>query len=408
MKVYEITLRRVLRHPLLTLLVTLSTIGVTAYLYVVIPKGFFPQQDTGRLTGSIEADQDISFQAMRQFLHRFAATVSNDPAVSGVVAFMGGSFGGAANSARMFIALKPRDEGGDTAEAVMARMRKQTSQIAGATLRLQPVQDVRIGGRPSSAQYQFTMYGDDLAELNEWGGKVLRELRKLPGIVDVTTDQQNRGLQAALEIDRLAAARLGITTRMIDDALYDAFGQRIVSTMYKSLNQYHVVIVLGVLYESYIHPITIISTLPSAGVGGLLALLICSSELNLMAVIGFLLLIGVVKNAIMKIDFALEAERGEGKSPEAAIFEACLLRFRPITMTTMAALFGSLPLALGTGAGAELRRPLGIAVVGGLIVSQVLTLYTTPVVYLYLDRLRLWWNNWWSKRSGSRSLANTI
>lgn len=516
---YERTLSFVLRHQRTTLLVTLSTVGFTIYLYVIIPKGFFPQQDTGRLTGSILADQDTSFQAMQQFLARFAAIVGEDPAVDGVTAFTGGGPGGggssAANTARMFVKLKPLWERGMSADEVIARIRGKASKIAGAGLVLQAVQDLRVGGRASSAQFQFTLQGDNLKDLNEWGPKVLRELRNQPGLVDITTDQQNRGLQSSLAIDRLVAARLGISTQTIDDTLYDAFGQRIVSTMYKPLNQYRVVmevdaefagnpdalrhiylrgqndvqiplstlctyssrrtpiavahsglfpsvtfsfnlppgsslgdavdrigtmmetiglpesikgsfagtakafqaslsnmpllilaalvtvyIVLGILYESYIHPITILSTLPSAGVGALLALLYCRLELNVMALIGILLLIGIVKkNAIMMIDFALEAERKEGKSPEAAIFEACILRFRPITMTSMAALLGGLPLALGTGTGSELRRPLGIAIVGGLLFSQMLTLYTTPVVYLYLDRWRVWWEQ--SKKGSS-------
>ncbi|HEV7224332.1 MAG TPA: multidrug efflux RND transporter permease subunit [Pirellulales bacterium] len=502
---YAKTLGWVLRHQRSTLLVTLSTIGLTIYLYVVIPKGFFPQQDGGRLTGSIIADQDTSFQAMKSIIRRFAAIVSEDPAVDSVTAYSGG-YNGAANAARMFAALRPIEERGLSADLVIARIRGKLSGIAGANLFLQASQDLRIGGRSSSAQFQYTLRGDNLEDLNEWGPRLMREVRGIPGVVDVNSDQQNKGLQARLTIDRLAAARLGVTLQAIDDTLYDAFGQRQVSTMYKPLNQYRVVmevepafwqnpdalrhiyvrgaggaqvplntlyhyasnttplsvnhsgqfpsvtisfnlepgtalsdvapkieeaaeglglpetiqgsfqgtaqafkdslrnqpllilaalvtvyIVLGALYESYIHPITILSTLPSAGVGALLALMLCRTELNVMGLIGILLLIGIVKkNAIMMIDFALEAERGRGKSPEEAIFEACLMRFRPITMTTMAALLGGLPLALGAGAGSELRRPLGIAIVGGLMFSQLLTLYTTPVVYLYLDRFRLW------------------
>ena len=508
LRLYAVSLTRVLRHPLITLLITLSTIGFTVYLYIIIPKGFFPQQDTGRLTGMLRADQDTSFRSMSRLLNQFAAVVSNDPVVAGVTAFTGGSGGSSrsTSTARMFVTLKPLAERKMSADEVIARIRSKASKIPGAALLLQAVQDLRAGGRSSSAQYQFTLQGDNLRDLNAWGPKVLRELRKLPEIVDINSDQQNRGLQSSLTIDRLAAARMGISTRVIDDTLYDAFGQRIVSTMYKPLNQYRVIlevdpeyshnpdalrhiylrgrngaqiplsalcsdssrrtpvevnhsgqfpsvtfsfnlppgsslgeavtsvasmieaiglpesiqgtfaetarafqdslsnmpllilaalvtvyIVLGVLYESYIHPITILSTLPSAGVGALLALLYCRIELNVMALIGILLLIGIVKkNAIMMIDFALDAERKEGKSPESAIYEACLLRFRPIVMTTLAALLGGLPLALGTGTGAELRRPLGIAIVGGLAFSQILTLYTTPVVYLYLDRFRLW------------------
>ncbi|HEV3023146.1 MAG TPA: efflux RND transporter permease subunit, partial [Pirellulales bacterium] len=503
---YETSLAFVLRHRATTLLVTISTVGLTGYLYEIVPKGFFPQQDTGRLTGNLLADQDTSFQAMGILLRQFSAAVGDDPAVDMPTAFTGGQGGGATNAARMFTSLVPLDERRMSADEVVARLRGATSKIPGATLYLQAVQDLRIGGRASSAQYQYTIKGDNLDDLNEWGPKLLAAMRKVPGLVDVNSDQQNQGLQSSLTFDRDAAARLGITQQMIDDTLYDAFGQRQVSTMYKPLNQYHVVlevelafwqnpdalrhvyvrgpndaqiplaalyryvsnktpiqvnhsglfpsvtisfnltpgtalsevvpeieqaaydlglpqtiqgsfqgmaqafqeslrnqpllilaalvtvyIVLGILYESYIHPLTILSTLFPAGVGALLALLLCRTELNVMAMIGILLLIGIVKkNAIMMIDFALEAERKHGKSPEAAIFEACVLRFRPITMTTMAALLGGLPLALGTGTGSELRRPLGIAIVGGLIFSQMLTLYTTPVVYLYLDRFRLW------------------
>ena len=503
---YEKSLRWVLKHQRLTLAVTLLTIGVTIYCYVIIPKGFFPQQDTGRIVGSIVADQDTSSQSMKRILERFVATVGEDPAVVGVTAFSGGS-GGVANTGRMYVTLKSLSERKLSADEVVARLRGKLTQTPGASLFLQPVQDLRIGGRLTSAQYQFTLRSDDLKGLIEYGPKVLARMRKLPSLVDVNSDQQNGGLEASLTIDRTLASSLGITQQAIDDALYDAFGQRMVSTMYTELNQYHVVvvvqpkfwqdptnlqhvyvrglndarvplsaftkltpgntplainhsgqfpsvtisfnlvagaslsdamsqidqmkrdmslplsisssfagtaqefqkslqsqpllilaalvavyIVLGILYESYIHPITILSTLPSAGLGALLTLLMCRTELNVMGLIGILLLIGIVKkNAIMMIDFALEAERRDGLSSESAIFQACILRFRPIVMTTMAALLGALPLALGTGNGAELRRPLGIAIVGGLILSQVLTLYTTPVVYLYLDYFRLWW-----------------
>jgi multidrug efflux pump len=503
--IYERSLTWVLRHQPLTMIVTLATIGLTIYLYIVIPKGFFPQQDTGRLVGQVTADQDTSFQRMQELLTVFADKIGEDPAVASVTAFTGGGNSGAGNVARMFIALKPSAERKMTADQVIARIRGKTSQIAGAGLVLQPTQDIRIGGRVSSAQFQYTLRSDNLQDLIDWGPRLLVKLRELPQLVDVNIDQQNRGREASLDIDREAAARLGVSIQAIDDTLYDAFGQRQVSTMYKALNQYKVVmgvepqfwtdptalehiyvrsssgkqvplsalqetsskntalsvnhsglfpsatisfnlplgvslgdavaevdrkfdeigvpesiqgsfqgtaeafrsslssqpllilaalitvyIVLGILYESYIHPITILSTLPSAGVGALLALMICKVELNVMALIGILLLIGIVKkNAIMMIDFALEAERNHGRAPEAAIFEACVLRFRPITMTTLAALLGGLPLAIGGGDGSELRRPLGIAIVGGLIFSQMLTLYTTPVVYLYLDRLRL-------------------
>jgi multidrug efflux pump len=502
---YEVTLAWVLRHRLLTLGVTLSTIVLTVNLYVVIPKGFFPQQDTGRLVGSIIADQDMSFQAMQKLIADFSHEVARDPAVDTAIA-LGGGGRGTPNTGLMFVTLKGRGERKETADEVIGRLRGKLSRIPGGNLYLQPVQDLRIGGRASAAQYQFALQGDNLDDLIEWAPKMLTQMRKLPALVDVNSDQQNRGLQAGLTIDRPTASRLGLTPQQIDNLLYDAFGQRQVSTIYAPLNQYHVVlevepnfwqnpeglkylyattptgaqipldsftryapsttalavnhsgqfpsvtisfnlkpgvslesailairaaehdmgipitvhgnfsgtaqafqeslanqplliaaallavyIVLGILYESVVHPITILSTLPSAGVGALLALLLCRTELNVMGLIGIVLLIGIVKkNAIMMIDFAIDTERRERRPPEEAIFRACLLRFRPIVMTTMAALLGGLPLALGIGAGSELRQPLGIAIVGGLIFSQVLTLYTTPVVYLYLDRFRLW------------------
>jgi len=505
---YEASLSWVLRHPRLTLTVAAITVCVNIYLYVVVPKGFFPQQDTGRLTGGIQADQDTSFQAMQQKLAQFVAIVMADPAVDTAVGFTGGSggSGGGTNTGRMFVSLKPLSERKANADQVIARLRPKLSAVPGASLYLQAVQDIRIGGRQSNALYQYTLQGDDLRELNHWAPRMLTKLRTLPYLADVNSDQQNGGLEVAVTIDRDTAARLGITPQQIDDTLYDAFGQRQVSTMYTQLNQYHVVmevapsfwqspetlkdiyvrsannaqvplsafthfaptttalavnhqgqfpaitlsfnlapgvalgeavsaitaaqhdlglpasihasfqgtaqafqdslanepllilaalvtvyIVLGVLYESYIHPLTILSTLPSAGVGALLALLFYRMDLNVIGLIGIILLIGIVKkNAIMMIDFALEAERQQGKDPQAAIYEACLLRFRPIMMTTLAALLGGLPLALGTGVGSELRHPLGITIVGGLLLSQLLTLYTTPVVYLYLDWLRLW------------------
>jgi multidrug efflux pump len=502
---YEVSLSWVLRHARLTLLIAAITVCVNVYLYVIVPKGFFPEQDTGRVMGALQADQHTSFQALRQKLSQFVHIVMADPAVSGLVAFTGGNQG-STNVGRMFISLKPIAERKLAAAQVMARLRPKLADVPGASLFLQTVQDLRVGGRLSGAAYQFTLQGDDLQELNLWAPRMLHKLQTLPGLVDVNSDQQNRGLQASLVIDRDTAARLGITPQMIDDTLYDAFGQRQVSTTYTQLNQYHVVmevapeywqdpetlrdiyvrsttgkqvplsafthfeatttalavnhqgqfpaitlsfnlvpgvalgdavneieaaereiglpgsihatfqgtaqafqaslanepllilaaliavyIVLGILYESYIHPLTILSTLPSAGVGAILALLLCHTDLSVIALIGIILLIGIVKkNAILMIDFAIEAERADGKRPEEAIYEACLLRFRPIMMTTMAALFGALPLALGGGTGSELRQPLGITIVGGLIVSQLLTLYTTPVVYLYLDRLRLW------------------
>jgi multidrug efflux pump len=502
---YERMLRVVLRHQFVVLLITLGTIAFTCYLYRIVPKGFFPQQDTGRLTASIQADQDISSQAMSKLLQQYAVIVGKDPAVSGVIGFTGGGRG-TINSAQMFVTLKDLRVRGLSADQVVARLRGPLARIPGGRISLVPVQDVRTGGRQSASQYQFTLQGDDLAELNTWAPQVAQRVAKIPGVKDVISDQQIRGLDASLVIDRTTAARLGITPQQIDNVLYDAFGQRQVSTTYTELNQYHVVmeagpnyyqnpdglksiylksaggqqiplstvthyapkntslavnhsgqfpsitisfnldvgvslgdavieiqqatremglpqsihynfsgtaqafqdalssepvlialallavyIVLGMLYESLVHPITILSTLPSAGVGALLALLLFHTDLSVIALIGIILLIGIVKkNAIMMIDFALEAERSEGKSPEEAIFQACMLRFRPITMTTMAALLGGLPLAIGGGVGSELRQPLGIAIVGGLILSQCLTLFTTPVIYLYLDRFRLW------------------
>jgi multidrug efflux pump len=499
---YERLLAFVLRHERTTLGVTLVTIGVTVYLYVIIPKGFFPQQDTGRIIGTLIGDQMTSFQSTSHLLHEFDRVVREDPAVQDSIGFIGGTIG-TQNTARMYLALKPLEERRVSADQVIARLRGKLARIPGAVLYLQAVQDLRIGALASYAQYQYTLQGDRFEEINAWAPRILARIVKVPGLVDVTSDQQDRGILAGLEIDRDTAARFGITADAADQTLYDAFGQRQVSTMFTRLNQYHVVmeldpsflqspeglrhvyangsggaqvplsafahyrsattplavnhsgqfpsvtfsfnlkpgyalgdavtaierideemhlpatmqgrfqgtaeafraslanepllvtaalvavyIVLGVLYESYVHPVTILSTLPSAGVGALLALLACHIELSVIALIGIILLIGIVKkNAIMMIDFALEVERREGKSPRDAIFEACLLRFRPITMTTMAALLGALPLALGTGTGAEMRKPLGIAIVGGLVFSQLLTLFTTPVVYLTLDRL---------------------
>jgi len=508
---YEKSLDWALRHARFMLLVLAATVGLNAYLYVIVPKGFFPQQDTGRIMGSIQADQATSFQAMRPKLAAFVDIIRQDPAVENVIGFTGGS---QRNTGRMFIALKPLAERKVSADQVINRLRGKLAKVPGATLFLQASQDIRAGGRAANAQYQYTLQGDDLTELMQWSPRLLEVLRGLPQLADVNTDQQNKGLQVSLDIDRATAARLGVTQKMIDATLYDAFGQRQASVIYAARNQYHVImevapqywqdpqtlndiyvasssgalvplaafsrfapttttlgishqgqfaattlsfnlapgvvlsdaaraiddavarsgmpssihasfqgtakvfqsslssqpwlilaalvtiyIVLGILYESTVHPVTILSTLPSAGVGAILALLLCGSELSIIALIGILLLIGIVKkNAIMMIDFALAAERGEGKSSIEAIRQACLLRFRPIMMTTMAALFGALPLALGTGTGSELRRPLGIAIVGGLIVSQMLTLYTTPVVYLTMDRLRLWSGTLWKRR----------
>jgi len=502
---YAAALRVVLRHPAMTLLILLATISLNVFLFIIIPKGFFPEQDTGRLMGLVQARPSISFQSMRSKVTQLVGMVTSDPAVDSAVAFTGGS--GGTNVGRMFVGLKDLSERKVGVDEVIARIRRKTAGVPGASLYLQPVQDIRIGGRLTGAQYQFTLQSQDLAALTSWSPRVLDTLRKLPELTDVNTDQQNDGLQAWLAIDRDTASRLGFSMSDIDNALYDAFGQRPVSTMYTELNQYHVVmevapqywqspdtlkiiyvrnsrgatvplsafarftqsttplvvshqgqfpsvtisfnlrpgvslgqavdavtkaendmgmpatiqgnfsgtaeafqsslanepiliitaliavyIVLGVLYESYIHPITILSTLPSAGVGALLALIICRTELSVIALIGIILLIGIVKkNAILMIDFALDAERREGKNSHDAIYEACLLRFRPISMTTMAALLGALPLALGIGTGSELRKPLGIAIVGGLIVSQMLTLFTTPVVYLYFEKIVLWY-----------------
>jgi multidrug efflux pump len=513
---YDVSLSWVLRHARLTLVVTGLTVALNIYLYVIVPKGFFPESDTGRMMGAIQADQDVSFQSLHDKLTDFVGTVMADPAVDAVVGMTGGQQGSAENTGRMFLSLKPMADRHISMFDVMARLRPKFAAVPGASLYLQSVPDLRIGGRLGNAAYQFTLQSDDLDELTKWAPRMLRKMQEVPQIVDVSSDQQNRGLQASVVIDRDTAARLGVTPQMIDNVLYDAFGQRQVSTMYTDLNQYHVVmevapefrqnpqtlqqiyvqsntgaqvplgaftrfapsttslavnhqglfpaitisfnltpgvalgdavtaiqaaereiglpadiratfqgtaqafqsslanepmlilaalvavyIVLGILYESYIHPLTILSTLPSAGVGAILALLLCKTDLSVIALIGIILLIGIVKkNAIMMVDFALDAERTEGRTPEDAIYAACLLRFRPIMMTTMAALFGALPLALGTGMGNELRRPLGITIVGGLIVSQMLTLYTTPVVYLYLDRWRLWFVRLRQRRFG--------
>jgi multidrug efflux pump len=514
--IYRHALRWVLDYQLVTLVVTILVAVLSGYLYYIVPKGFFPQQDTGRLQGSVQAAQDISFQAMRGKMERYVEIVMKDPAVNTIVGFAGGNT--VSNQGRFFIMLKPLAERGQcpphhfwqpcpnvTADNVINRLRGKLAVVPGATLYLQSAQDLTIGGRQSNAQFQYTLQGEDLNELNSWAPKLLAKMRVLQELRDVNTDQQDRGLQAQLVIDRDTAGRLGVAAQDVDNALYDAFGQRQVSTIYRPLNQYHVVmevapefqqttealqniylrstlgtpiplaafthftpsniplavnhqsqfpsvtisfnlapgvslgqatqaiqaaqssigfpatiqasfqgtaaafqdslsneliliitalvtvyIVLGILYESYIHPITILSTIPSAGVGALLALILTHNELNVIGTIGIILLIGLVKkNAIMMIDVALEVERTQGKKPVDAIYEACLLRFRPIMMTTMAALLGGLPLALGTGTGSELHRPLGLTIVGGLIVSQALTLFTTPVVYVYLDRLRL-------------------
>jgi multidrug efflux pump len=513
---YERSLAWALKHGRFMMLLLAATVCVNVYLYVIVPKGFFPQQDTGRLSGFIQADQAISFQAMQKKLADFVEIVRQDPAVENVIGFTGG---GQRNTGAMFMSLKPLAERKMSADMVIARLRGKLAREPGASLFLQPVQDIRMGGRAANAQYQYTLQADDLAELRAWEPRIRQALIQLPQLADVNTDSQDKGLQTSLNIDRDAASRLGVSPRTIDATLNDLFGQRLVSTIYTALNQYWVVmeaapqywqspdtlndvfvsnadgkqvplsafssygptstplavnhqgqfvastisfnlpvgvalsdatraitdtlarigvptsiqgsfqgtarafeaslknqpwliltalltvyIVLGMLYESFVHPITILSTLPSAGVGALLALLVCGTEFSIIALIGVILLIGIVKkNAIMMIDFALDAERRLGMAPEQAIYQACLLRFRPIMMTTMAALLGAIPLAVGFGDGAELRRPLGISVVGGLIVSQMLTLYTTPVVYLYLDRFRLWCKRNWSGRTGTKA-----
>jgi multidrug efflux pump len=571
---YRRTLTTALAHPRSVMLVLAAVLGLNFYLYGIIPKGFFPQQDTGRVIGVIQADQSISFQLMQQKLTQFVTIIKNDPAVETAVGFTGG---GQTNSGFMFVSLYPLDKRKLSVDGVITRLRREMAVVPGATLFLQAVQDIRVGGRASNAQYQFTLQSPTLEELNEWTPKIAAALQGLPTLADVNSDQQNKGLESNLVIDRDAAAQLGITVSQIDNTLYDAFGQRQVSTIYVARNQYHVImevaprywqnpetlkdvyvstsggsvggsqatnavagtvtaakgataassanaqaarnlatnsigatgkgvastgsavstsqetmiplsavahftqgatplavnhqgllvantisfnlppnvslstavatieatmnrigvpatvrgtfqgtakafqdslsnqpylilaalvtiyIVLGVLYESYVHPLTILSTLPSAGVGALLALMAFRTDFSIMALIGVILLIGIVKkNAIMMIDFALEAERKRGLSALDAIREACLLRFRPIMMTTMAAMLGALPLAIGMGDGGELRQPLGIAIVGGLILSQMLTLYSTPVIYLYMDRFSSWSRR---RRGGTAPLA---
>jgi len=500
---YRVALGWVLRHQFAILLVTIGTACLSVYLFKQVPKGFFPQQDTGRVFGTVLAAEDISFDAMKEKMKEYVTIGMADPNVENMIGFCGGTT--AMNQGRMYMTLRPLGQRKLTADQVIAELFRKFSVVPGATLYMQAQQDLSIGGRVSQAQYQYTLQGESLAQLNEWAPQLLQKMRALPELRQVNTDQEDKGLAAYVVIDRDTASRLGVTASNIDTVLYDAFGQRQVSTIYEPLNQYHVVmevepqyqqspetldsvyvhsstgkmvplsafahfgpsntslavnhqgqwpavtisfnlapgvslgqateaiesvergmhfpetihasfqgtaaafqdslanqpvlivtallavyITLGMLYESFIHPITILSTIPSAGVGALLALDITHNELNVIGLIGIILLIGLVKkNAIMMIDFALDAERREGKSPRDAIYEACVLRFRPIMMTTMAALLGGLPLALATGTGSELRRPLGLTIVGGLIVSQALTLFTTPVVYLYMDRMRL-------------------
>jgi len=499
---YDHALRWVLRHQFLILCVTIFTAGLSVYMFKNVNKGFFPQQDTGRIAGFIQADQDTSFVEMSKKLRAFTEIVQADPAIDTVTAFTGG--GNGTSTARMFAQLKPLEERKINADLVIARLRGKTSYIPGASLFMQSIQDVSVGGRFGGAQYQYTLQADNLDDLYHWAPIIMERMKQIPELRDINSDQQNKGLQSFVAIDRDTAGRLGVSILDIDNALGDAFGQRQVSNIYKGLNQYHVVlevtpeyqqdpealkyiyvpskfgkvvplsafshyepsntslsvnhqgifpsitlsfnlapgaslgpavqhieqarlqlgvpnsvhatfqgtaqafqdslsnqpvliitallavyIVLGILYESYIHPITILSTIPSAGIGALLALQLMRMDLSIIALIGIILLIGIVKkNAILMIDFAVQTEREEQKSPDESIYQACLLRFRPIMMTTMAALFGALPLALGTGVGSEIRRPLGITIVGGLILSQMLTLFTTPVVYIFMDRFQ--------------------
>ncbi|HXC48242.1 MAG TPA: efflux RND transporter permease subunit, partial [Candidatus Sulfotelmatobacter sp.] len=501
---YDHALRWVLRHQAFILLITIGTAGLSVFMFGHVNKGFFPQQDTGRIMGFIQADQDTSFVEMSKKMRAYTDIVLADPAVDTVTSFTGG--GNGTSTARMFGQLKPLGERKVSADAVIARLREKTAHIPGASLFMQAIQDVSVGGRFGGAQYQYTLQADNLDDLYKWAPIIMDRMRQIPELRDVNSDQQNKGLQSYIAVDRDTAGRLGVAIQDIDNTLGDAFGQRQVSNIYKGLNQYHVVlevapefrddpnalstlyvpsntgklvplsafahfessntslsvnhqgifpsitlsfnlaagaslgpavqhieeaqrqlgvpntvhasfqgtaqafqdsaanqlvlifaalgavyIVLGILYESFIHPITILSTIPSAGIGALLALQLMNMDLSIIALIGIILLIGIVKkNAILMIDFAVQVEREENTPPDQAIYRAALMRFRPIMMTTMAAMFGALPLALGTGAGSEIRKPLGITIVGGLILSQMLTLFTTPVVYIYMDRLQAW------------------
>jgi HAE1 family hydrophobic/amphiphilic exporter-1 len=501
---YERGLDRAMRWSKTTLLIFFVTLALSVYLFVIIPKGFFPQQDNGLITATSEASQDISFAAMKQRQEELGKIVQADPDVASVAMAIGGS-GRAGNNGNLFITLKPRNERSANAQQIIARLRPKLEKVPGARLYMQAAQDVRLGGRPTRTQFEFTLQDADLGELNQWAPKILGKMQTLPELRDVATDQQSQGTTLQLTVNRDTAARYGIQPQLIDDTLYDAFGQRQVTQYFTQLNSYHVILeilpelqgnldtlnkiyvkspttgdqvplstfatwtsvpvrslsishqgqfpaitisfnlaqgvalgqatdavqkamaelgapatlnssfqgtaqafqqslgtipllimaalvvvylILGILYESYIHPLTILSTLPSAGVGALAILMMFGYDFSLIALIGIILLIGIVKkNGIMMVDFAISAERDEHLSPEESIRKAALLRFRPIMMTTMAAMLGGVPLMLGTGTGSEIRQPLGYAMVGGLIVSQALTLFTTPVVYLYLDRL---------------------
>ncbi|HEY0796611.1 MAG TPA: efflux RND transporter permease subunit, partial [Acidisarcina sp.] len=521
---YGRMLQVVLRYRFTTLMVTIATLVLTIFLYVVVPKGFFPVEDTGVLLGISEAPQTVSFPTMARRQQNLASVILQNSNVESLSSFIGVDGANMTmNSGRIQINLKPRTQRKNTAQEVIDQLQPELAKVEGVTLYLQPLQDLTVADAVSRTQYQYTLQDANASELAEFTPRLVAELSKQPELRDVASDLQSEGLQTTLVIDRDTASRFGVTLQSIDNTLYDAFGQRQISTMFTQLNQYHVVlevapgfqknpsdlgsiyvpsttgtqvpmsafthveesttplalnhldqfasttlsfnlapgdslgnavnaikrveqqigvpasinasfqgtaaafqsslsnepililaalitvyIVLGVLYESYIHPVTILSTLPSAGVGAILALLIFKTDLSVIAIIGIILLIGIVKkNAIMMIDFALEAERSEGKSPEESIYQACLLRFRPIMMTTLAALLGGLPLALGTGVGSELRKPLGITIVGGLIVSQMLTLFTTPVIYLYFDRLAQRFSRGTSRQAGDREVPGT-